>query len=69
MQSYSLTKNAGTLYMQQVARAISVKEMQVVSFHPGSILSEAVRNGGYDENSGIPWDDGVYSSTKNLSPD
>ncbi|KAI1372380.1 NAD(P)-binding protein [Hypoxylon crocopeplum] len=40
---YGLTKSAGTLLIQQIAKDTSPKDMQVISFHPGSILTEAVR--------------------------
>ena len=32
-------------------------DMQIVSFHPGSVLSESARNLGLDETS-LDWDDG-----------
>ncbi|KAF3065801.1 short-chain dehydrogenase [Daldinia childiae] len=40
---YGLTKSAGTLLIQQIAKDTSPKDMQVLSFHPGSILTETVR--------------------------
>jgi NAD(P)-dependent dehydrogenase (short-subunit alcohol dehydrogenase family) len=44
--TYGLTKNAGTLLLQQIAKDIPAHAMQVVSFHPGGIYTEtAQRNG------------------------
>ncbi|KAI1400258.1 NAD(P)-binding protein [Hypoxylon fuscum] len=40
---YGLTKSAGTLLIQQIAKDASPKDMQVLSFHPGTILTETVR--------------------------
>jgi NAD(P)-dependent dehydrogenase (short-subunit alcohol dehydrogenase family) len=57
--SYGLTKNAGTLLMQQIAKDTSVKDMQIVSFHPGGVLTDMARAAGVDENMGIPFDDGT----------
>ncbi|KAK4235393.1 hypothetical protein C8A03DRAFT_36746 [Achaetomium macrosporum] len=54
--AYGLTKNAGTLLMQQIAKDTDPEDVQIVSFHPGGILSEAARNAGYDERS-LDWDD------------
>ncbi|GAB1320961.1 Short-chain dehydrogenase [Madurella fahalii] len=54
--TYALTKGSGTLLMQQIAKDTDPKEMQIVSFHPGGILSESAKNVGYDESS-LDWDD------------
>ncbi len=56
--TYGLTKNAGTLVLQQIAKDVKPEDMQVVSFHPGGILTESVRKLGYTENMGIEFDDG-----------
>lgn len=54
--SYGLTKNAGTALVQQIAKDTSVDEMQIVSFHPGGVLTESHRRlEGSDENT-ITWD-------------
>jgi hypothetical protein len=60
--SYALTKNSAALFLQQVARHVDVKDMQIVSFNPGSILTETARKAGFDETSGILWDNGMYPS-------
>lgn len=57
--TYSATKSAGTMLVQSLASHNKPSEMQIVSFHPGSILSDMARNAGYGENSGIAWDDGM----------
>jgi NAD(P)-dependent dehydrogenase (short-subunit alcohol dehydrogenase family) len=54
---YSATKNAGTLLLQQIAKDTSAEEVQIISFHPGWILTEMARRAGYDEESAM-WDDG-----------
>ncbi|KAH6839465.1 hypothetical protein B0I37DRAFT_316200 [Chaetomium sp. MPI-CAGE-AT-0009] len=48
---YGLTKNSGTLLMQLIADDTDPKEMQIVSFHPGGVLTPAARSVGFDESS------------------
>ncbi|KAH0491654.1 hypothetical protein TgHK011_003075 [Trichoderma gracile] len=55
-KAYALTKTSGMLLMQQLARDTPVDKMQIVSFHPGAILSPGAKSGGADENS-LNWDD------------
>jgi NAD(P)-dependent dehydrogenase (short-subunit alcohol dehydrogenase family) len=59
--SYGLTKNASTLLVQQIAKDTAPEDLQIVSFHPGGVLTEAARKQGYDEDSGIRHDDGKCS--------
>ncbi|KAK4043875.1 hypothetical protein C8A01DRAFT_43249 [Parachaetomium inaequale] len=54
--AYGMTKNSGTLLMQLIAKDTDPEDLQVVSFHPGSVLTEAVRSAGFDETS-FYWDD------------
>lgn len=61
-KAYALTKNSGMLLMQQLARDTPVDKMQIVSFHPGAILSPGAKSGGADESS-LNWDDSEYSPT------
>lgn len=58
LPSYGLTKNSAAFFLQQVALHVTAEDMQIVSFNPGQILTDAARNAGYDETSGIDWDDG-----------
>lgn len=58
--TYGLTKNAATLLMQQIAKDTDPKNMQVVSFHPGGVLSESSRKLGVSEDSGLLLDHGEY---------
>ena len=51
--------------LQAIAREVDPKELQIVSFHPGAILSEASRTAGLDETS-LPWDDGEKPSSSRL---
>ncbi|KAL1840380.1 hypothetical protein VTJ49DRAFT_506 [Mycothermus thermophilus] len=53
--AYSLTKNAGTLAVQLVAKDTDPTALQIISFHPGGVLSESARNAGYDEST-MDWD-------------
>lgn len=55
--SYALSKNAGTLLLQLVAKDIAVNDMQVVSFHPGYIATDMAREMGYTDPT-LPWDHG-----------
>ncbi|KAH7368583.1 hypothetical protein B0T11DRAFT_316717 [Plectosphaerella cucumerina] len=54
--TYGLTKNAGTALMQQIAKDTSPDDLQIVSFHPGGVLTEAARREGYAD-SGFNFDD------------
>ncbi|KAM0160779.1 hypothetical protein ACHAPG_002843 [Botrytis cinerea] len=56
LPTYSLSKTAGHHLLQRIAGEVDQKELQIVSFHPGQILSEASRTAGLDENS-YSWDD------------
>lgn len=58
--SYGLTKSSATLLVQQIAKDTKVQDMQIVSFHPGGVLTDMARKAGYDENSGIPFDHGRF---------
>jgi NAD(P)-dependent dehydrogenase (short-subunit alcohol dehydrogenase family) len=55
--NYSASKNAAVLLLQLMARNVPDDEIQIVSFHPGAILTETARAYGYDEDT-LPWDDG-----------
>ncbi|KAF7524263.1 hypothetical protein G7054_g11475 [Neopestalotiopsis clavispora] len=55
--SYGLTKNAGALAMQLIAREVSPEEMQIVSFHPGAIFTDAAKRQGAREDM-FNWIDG-----------
>jgi NAD(P)-dependent dehydrogenase (short-subunit alcohol dehydrogenase family) len=61
--NYTLSKNAGTLLLQQIAKDISPEKMQIISFHPGTIFTDAARDAGYNENS-LAWNNG--KSTVNV---
>ncbi|KAK5655802.1 hypothetical protein OQA88_5340 [Cercophora sp. LCS_1] len=47
--AYGLTKNAGTLLLQQIAKDTDVNDMQVVSYYPGGVLTELGLNNGVKE--------------------
>ncbi|KAI0387933.1 NAD(P)-binding protein [Hypomontagnella monticulosa] len=55
---YGLTKNAGALAMQLIAQDVPVEKMQVLSYHPGAIFTDAARKAGFGEDS-MAWDDPV----------
>ncbi|KAF4459505.1 short-chain dehydrogenase [Fusarium albosuccineum] len=46
MPTYSLTKNAGTLLVQLMAKDTPVDKMQCVSFHPGKINTASAQSAG-----------------------
>ncbi|KAK4119647.1 NAD(P)-binding protein [Parathielavia appendiculata] len=54
--TYGLTKNSGTLLMQMIAHGTDPKDMQIISMHPGGVLTDAARSAGYDETT-LDWDD------------
>jgi NAD(P)-dependent dehydrogenase (short-subunit alcohol dehydrogenase family) len=60
---YGVTKAAMTAVMGAVARDTPPGKMQVVSFHPGAVFTEAAANQGYTETS-IPW----FHGTRRFAP-
>ncbi|KAH7383415.1 hypothetical protein BKA64DRAFT_697205 [Cadophora sp. MPI-SDFR-AT-0126] len=56
LSGYSLSKTSGHFTLQTIVREIDAGKLQIISFHPGAILSESARSAGMDENS-YPWDD------------
>lgn len=64
--SYGLSKNAGTLAMQLLARETTPDDMQIVSYHPGAVFTDSARKVGVKEDS-WDWTDGkthsIFSST------
>ena len=62
MPNYTLTKNASTFAIQQIAKDLD--DTQVISFHPGAIFTAAAKRafgfGRSKEEVGIPFDDGEY---------
>ncbi|KAI1024298.1 hypothetical protein LB504_005526 [Fusarium proliferatum] len=56
LSSYSLTKASGTLLLQKFADEKDVSQTQIVSYHPGAILTDQAREKGMTERS-MNWDD------------
>ncbi|KAL6912775.1 hypothetical protein FSST1_010535 [Fusarium sambucinum] len=56
LPDYSLSKMSGQLLIQSIAENVDRKRLQILTFHPGQILSEKARSAGLDENS-APFDD------------
>ncbi|KAL4881160.1 NAD(P)-binding protein [Aspergillus karnatakaensis] len=54
--NYGASKNAAALLLQLITREIPPDKLQILSFHPGAILTQSARDHGYDENT-LPWDD------------
>ncbi|KAI3342070.1 putative short-chain dehydrogenase [Ustulina deusta] len=52
---YGLTKHAGQLTLQLVAQDTPAEKMQVISYHPGAIFTDAARAHGWTEDS-FAWD-------------
>ncbi|KAM0338005.1 hypothetical protein ACHAPU_011468 [Fusarium lateritium] len=63
LSSYSLTKAAGTLLLQKLAQEKNPADTQIVSFHPGAVLTDQVRDKGLTE-SWMNWDDGILTFTR-----
>lgn len=57
MPNYSASKSAGTILVQQIAEGVSPDDLQIVSFHPGSIFTWTAEKAGYTATS-LNWDDG-----------
>ncbi|EGU75165.1 hypothetical protein FOXB_14326 [Fusarium oxysporum f. sp. conglutinans Fo5176] len=55
--TYGLTKNASTLLLQQIAKDTKPNDMQVVSFHPGGVLTESAKRVGGKELKKLVFDD------------
>ena len=53
----SLVKGSQTLMVQLIADEVDPNELQVVSFHPGTIFSETAEKAGLSRDS-FPWDNG-----------
>jgi NAD(P)-dependent dehydrogenase (short-subunit alcohol dehydrogenase family) len=64
--NYGATKSAGTLALQQIAKDVSVDDMQIVSFHPGAIFTEGAKNAGYREDA-IEWNSGEFYFPRHAS--
>jgi hypothetical protein len=68
---YQLSKNALTCALQQIARDTPVDKLQVVSFHPSVVYTEAAKMAGYSPDmhpwtngkDPIPWTDGIFRPT------
>jgi len=56
--AYGLTKNAGTLLLQQIALDTDPDKMQVVSYHPGGVRTELAVTNNVPEDAWA-WDDGT----------
>ncbi|KAH8157885.1 hypothetical protein CIB48_g10362 [Xylaria polymorpha] len=52
---YGLTKHAGQLTLQLIAQDTAPEKMQIVSYHPGAILTDAARAAGWTEKD-LEWD-------------
>ncbi|KAH6973112.1 hypothetical protein BKA56DRAFT_635057 [Ilyonectria sp. MPI-CAGE-AT-0026] len=56
MPGYQLTKNSFTCVLQQIARDTPSDAMQVLSFHPSIVFTEAAAKAGYTKDT-LPWTD------------
>ncbi|KAL2797416.1 hypothetical protein BJX66DRAFT_92438 [Aspergillus keveii] len=54
--NYGASKNAAALLLQLLTRNVSADEIQILSYHPGAVLTQTAREHGYDENT-LPWTD------------
>lgn len=58
---YGTSKMAATFLFQKMADELPPEKVQIISFHPGSVLTGPVREAGYDENT-LPWDNGALNT-------
>ncbi|KAH7136745.1 hypothetical protein B0J13DRAFT_506380 [Dactylonectria estremocensis] len=56
MPGYMITKNSFTCVLQEVARDTSSEAMQILSFHPSIVFTEAAAKAGYTKDT-LPWTD------------
>ena len=64
--TYTVTKSAGTQLVQLIAEEVQPEEMQIVSMHPGGLLTPAIKALGIDFDESKEWDHrkSVYDSCK-----
>ena len=59
--AYPTTKLALSAYLTRVADQIPEKECRIITFHPGTVLNEAMIKHGIDPtNSSLPFNDSEY---------
>lgn len=56
MPAYGVTKTAAAALIQIIAKDTPPEKMQVVSFHPGTVLTQNARDAGYTETD-FDWND------------
>lgn len=59
-----MTKNAGTMLLQQIAQDVSPDKMRIINYHPGLIETETVKSlmpADYMPEF-VPWDSRKYSN-------
>ncbi|KAJ5819461.1 hypothetical protein N7474_005052 [Penicillium riverlandense] len=68
--AYGLTKNAGTMLLQQIAKDVSADDLQIINFHPGVIYNDQYPKIGIQKTD-LPFDDvelpgsfAVWATTK-----
>ncbi len=64
--AYSLTKNAGTLAVQLIAKDVQPEDMQIVSFHPGLIKTDMTS---FLEEDKYQWVSGSCDGSPNINQD
>ena len=65
--AYGPSKSAGTLILQQYARAINPDDMQISIVHPGAIWTKGMEKAGANESS-YRFDDGKDSNIRLQAP-
>ena len=56
--TYTASKAATTAAIQALADEVPVEEALIVSFHPGSVYTPAVKEAGLPDESAFPYDQG-----------
>lgn len=57
MPGYQLTKSSCTCVLQEIARDVPADQLQILSFHPSFVFTEAAQTSGYTKDT-LPWTDG-----------
>lgn len=58
LRTYAVTKSASTALFQRIAQDVSPDELQIVSYHPGSVYTDQMRKIGLEEDF-ADFDDGM----------
>lgn len=55
MPVYSLTKNSGTMVLQQIAKDVPAEKLRIISYHPGLLKTDATKDLPFPPDFTPPW--------------